>query len=276
MPCTNPVQAYAGRKPNDNGRFPVAFRLCDGWADRPLDLPCGKCPGCLQDRAGEWSVRAYHESLMHERNCFVTLTFTDEFLPSAADGVKYELQCLFKRLRYHEARFRYAAVVERGETSKRLHAHVLFFGVDFMGGAEEISPGKWFSPVINEAWGNGHALVMPMHTDAIFYTMGYQLKNLECPDTRFMMSRRPRIGHGWLEKYWEDCLKGFVTVDGRKVSVPRVYLEGSHAVELESVKDKRRAYIEAMSPEERWLKSSRRRGKEANIIQGAKRHRSSV
>lgn len=47
-----------------------------------LKLPCGKCTECISKRSLEWATRARHEISLHKENCFLTLTYNDESLPS--------------------------------------------------------------------------------------------------------------------------------------------------------------------------------------------------
>ena len=65
-----------------------------------LQLPCGKCHECLSLRATDWANRARHEISLHEENTFLTLTYSDEFLPSHLT-VKDPFQRFMKRLRIH-------------------------------------------------------------------------------------------------------------------------------------------------------------------------------
>ena len=43
-------------------------------------VPCGKCIECKLDYTNSWAIRIMHESLSHEKNCFITLTYNDESL----------------------------------------------------------------------------------------------------------------------------------------------------------------------------------------------------
>lgn len=63
-----------------------------------FQLPCGKCLECRLEYARQWAVRCVHESLLHENNIFLTLTYDDEHI---GDGrLKYEhFQTFMKDLR---------------------------------------------------------------------------------------------------------------------------------------------------------------------------------
>lgn len=58
-----------------------------------IKIPCGKCLGCRLDYAKMWSDRLLLESLYHEHNWFVTLTYDDAHLPDPVliekGGVKF-------------------------------------------------------------------------------------------------------------------------------------------------------------------------------------------
>lgn len=267
MPCFRPLVAWRGVKPNDNGKLPVAFRMREGDPDAPLDLPCGKCVGCIKDRATAWAIRCFHESQGHRDNCFLTLTYDDVHLPSDGKLSVPDAQKFIKRLRRKGVTLRYFLCGEYGSLTRRPHYHALVFGQDFLGGAEEVSRGKYFSPFLTEAWGNGHCLVSPMETSRIFYTVGYTLKNLDDPDCFHLMSRKPYIGQGWLATYHDQLVRlGFVVIDGKKYAVPKSYLERKEfALELDALNDSRRAYMARMPVEERVRRRDVARSREINL-----------
>lgn len=102
-------------------------------------VPCGKCIGCLRNRAQEWCQRMWHESQEHlytGGSGMITLTYTDESVPHGGDGVetlqKSHLQRFFKRLRYRTDKpIKYYAVGEYGRRTGRPHYHIALFGEAF-------------------------------------------------------------------------------------------------------------------------------------------------
>lgn len=50
-----------------------------------LLLPCGQCIGCRLQRSADWATRCIHEAKSHRYNCWLTLTYNDENLPSRYD-----------------------------------------------------------------------------------------------------------------------------------------------------------------------------------------------
>lgn len=241
----------------------------DGYADLPIDLPCQRCIGCQRDKADAWGVRCYHESTLHTRNCFATFTYRDSCLPSGL--VKADLQKLFKRMRKAGLIFRYFGVGELGERTRRPHYHVLFFGQDFRDGSEVVGYNQddpyYYNQWLNGVWGKGHVTLAPAEPGSIFYTAGYMLKNADCPDAFQVMSRRPYIGYGWLDKYHDNIARlGHVVIEGRKHQVPRSYLaRPEFALELDELRERRRAYARDISPEQRVERRTRARDIEANL-----------
>ena len=59
MACFSPLHGWYGRTLTENGKRPVVFSQKDGFADRPVDVPCGYCIGCRLDRARQWTIRNF-------------------------------------------------------------------------------------------------------------------------------------------------------------------------------------------------------------------------
>ena len=94
-----------------------------------------------------WAVRCMHESQLHDKNCFLTLTYNDENLPTIPcidmeTGEILETRqpslnkrdiCLFmKDLRKRfGAGIRFFQCGEYGEKFARPHHHMILFGFDF-------------------------------------------------------------------------------------------------------------------------------------------------
>lgn len=64
----------------------------------PFKLPCGKCIECRLEYARNWAVRCVHEAKVHEDNCFITLTYSDDKLTSPKLDYSH-FQNFMKRLR---------------------------------------------------------------------------------------------------------------------------------------------------------------------------------
>ncbi|AXH74217.1 MAG: replication initiator protein [Microviridae sp.] len=83
-------------------------------------IKCGQCMECRLAYSREWAIRITHEAAMHDRNCFLTLTYDNDHLPAHGQLVKSDLQKFFKRLRHH-FNFKYVACGEYGDRRRRPH-----------------------------------------------------------------------------------------------------------------------------------------------------------
>lgn len=93
---------------------------------RIITVPCGKCLACLSNKRNDWSIRLMQEYKVSQSAYFVTLTYSDRFVPDCG-VVKRHLQLYMKRLRKVSPRLRYYAVGEYGSTTKRPHYHAIIF-----------------------------------------------------------------------------------------------------------------------------------------------------
>ena len=76
-----------------------------------LLVPCGKCLACRIARRQEWSMRVIHELSGYKDAVFLTLTYSDEFLPDHGSLVVADLQKFIKRLRKQYAKRNNTAAV---------------------------------------------------------------------------------------------------------------------------------------------------------------------
>ena len=92
-----------------------------------IAVPCGKCLPCLSNKRVDWSARLMQEYRVSSSAYFVTLTYSDRFLPDCG-VVKRHLQLYMKRLRkLSKNRLRYYAVGEYGSKTLRPHYHAIIF-----------------------------------------------------------------------------------------------------------------------------------------------------
>lgn len=255
MSCVQPIDCWKARRLNASGKRGIVFSLRDGFQDMALQVPCGKCVGCAADKAREWSIRCYHESQLHDLNSFITLTYDDEHLPSDGLISKKHLQDFFKRLR-HDCIFRYFACAEYGDLSRRPHYHAVIFGQDFRGGHIDLGGGLYTSPRLAEVWGKGVVSVGAVTPESIAYVCGYTAKKLGDSDTFTLMSRRPAIGSGWLDKYKDELRRnGQAIMNGHTYAVPKSYLvkEPDYFAQL---KLDRASFFKHIGVDDRWLKRS--------------------
>jgi hypothetical protein len=179
-----------------------------------------------------------HESSLYERNCFVTLTYSDEFCP---DGLVPEHFVLFmKRLRFkYGPGIRFFHCGEYGDKNGRPHHHSLLFNHDF-GDKRELSgvgAGKdklYSSGELSDLWPFGFASIGAVSFASAGYIARYSLKKVigagaadwymgRKPEY-LTMSRRPGIGSEWIRKFHTDLYPSDeLVVNGMVTKPPRFY-----------------------------------------------------
>ncbi|AXH74859.1 MAG: replication initiator protein [Microviridae sp.] len=251
MACYSPITGYMAKTPNATGKRSIVFNRSAGFIDKEVQLPCGNCIGCRIDKSRMWAIRCVHESKMHKKNCFVTLTYKDEELPEDMSLNKKHLQDFFKRLRANYGPFRYYASGEYGDNTKRPHYHVLFFGIDFSEDRKKFSQSKngdttYKSELLSRTWGFGLCDIGSFNYSSAAYVARYIVKKMsgDFADSAYsrydsrtgecfrvapefsLMSRNPGIGSTWYDKYKTDVFPSdFLVHKGKKHPVPRYYAD---------------------------------------------------
>lgn len=239
-----------------------------GTSGIPLQVPCGQCIGCRIDYSRQWAVRMIHESRRHSDNCFITLTYDDEHLPSTRSLVPTDLQKFWKRYRKAIAprKIRYYACGEYGDENLRPHYHAAVFG-HMPSDLKLFSRGRGYpvytSELLADIWGKGHCTVGHLTPETCAYTARYITKKISGPPAEeaylrvleggelvsvlpefSRASRRPGIGHSHFEQYSSDIYPDdFVIHNGRKAKTPRFYdklLDRSDPKLLETIRQRRR------------------------------------
>lgn len=138
----------------------------------------------------------FYESQLQADNCFVTLTYQDEFVPAGGSLDPVHLRNFFKRLRKSVAprKLRYFAVGEYGDESQRPHYHAVIFGLNPLE-----------AELVYRAWQKGFIRVDEFNERTAAYVAAYTVKKMtEHDDARLngrypefaRMSLRPGIGAG--------------------------------------------------------------------------------
>lgn len=251
MPCYTPLKAYRSPKLSESGKLSISFSPVQGYSDVPIELSCGQCIGCRLERSRQWAVRATHEAQLHDENCFLTLTYSDEHLPYPPSISVSEMQRFFKRFRklISPRKIRYIYCGEYGDENGRPHYHAIIFGYDFSASRTWYSRTNrgdflYTSSELSTLWPFGHAIIGDVTFQSAAYVARYSLKKITGdpaadhyqwidPETGeihqltpefFNMSRRPGIGMPWLEKYRTDVYPSDeVILDGRKIRPPTAY-----------------------------------------------------
>ncbi len=248
MPCYTPISARRSLKPKPNGKHRLWFRASQKHWGEPIKLPCGRCIGCRLEHSRQWAVRCMHEASLHEDNCLVNLTYSDEHLPPSRSLCKADLQKFFKRLRKKFGTgVRYFACGEYGDESARPHYHALLFNFKFPDCVfDKLSPTGcrlYRSELLEDRWRLGLSNVGDVTFKSAAYVARYCMKKAHDTVLRdadewwsryfgdpralefIVMSRRPPIANDWYKKfgaevYREDML---VLPGGVEVKPPKYY-----------------------------------------------------
>lgn len=281
MACYTPITAYRGRTVNPSGKVAITFRREESNGQE-LELPCGRCIGCRLRRSAEWALRGVHEASLHDRNCFITLTYNNENLPYRGSLNKTHFQKFMKRLRRYSAeKIRFYHCGEYGPKLARPHYHAALFGFDFQDKYpwKQNDHGDWLyrSPLLEKCWPFGYSSVGELTFESVAYVARYILKKQLGPDaeehyTRHCaltdqfytlepeyttMSRKPGIGRDWLSDFVGDVYPhDFVVHKGRRLKPPRFYDN----------------YYEVMDPDSfEQVKAQRKRNARRNAISDERR-----
>lgn len=268
--CYSPVTAYRSRVLNpETGRFGISFNSKDGHIDLPVKLPCGNCIGCRIARSQMWAVRCMHEAQLHDRNCFITLTYSNDHLPEDYSVHVRTWQLFMKRLRKSLGgkKIRSFACGEYGDQDNRPHYHALLFGHDFndkclLKKTRDGNP-LYTSSLLQKVWPYGHSTIGNLDYKSAAYVARYCMKKINGskaddhywrlnPLIKQMVrvqpefatqSRRPGLGATWLERYKTDAYPSdFVIMDGKKMKPPRFYDQRLTEEELEETKRRRKLF----------------------------------
>ena len=239
MPCYHPLTGYRCKGGRIDGKWSVTFNRANAYTDLPVQLPCGQCIGCRQEKSRQWAMRCVHEIKEHDQNCFITLTFDDEHLDPDQTLVKADFQNFMKRLRKNTSeKIRYYHCGEYGDQLGRPHHHAILFGYDFPDKKYFKNSKKhklYSSDILDKAWQNqGHTLIGEANFETAAYCARYIMKKVtgqlaaehygnKLPEYN-TMSRRPGIGRGYYDKYKSEIYPDdFVVMRGQKMNPPKFY-----------------------------------------------------
>ena len=256
MSCYNPVKGYRSKEVSSTGRRAIVFKPSAGFFDLPMEVPCGKCTGCLLDRSKDWAVRCMHEASQHVDNCFITLTYSDANLPEGGSLRPRDFVLFIKRLRKYlsPATIRFFHCGEYGDDFDRPHHHCIIFGwrpPDLILWSEKRGVRLHRSAIVERLWSFGFVSVGSVTYESSAYISRYILKKVYGPSAAahyqgrhpeyLTMSRRPGIGKKWIDKYSDDVYRSdnIVYGLGRLTKPPRYYdkqyekLDKAHFSEIE-------------------------------------------
>lgn len=261
MTCYAPLQAYQA----ESGEI-VFKELRRHGTCRSIQLPCGQCIGCKLERSRQWAIRSVHEAGLHENNCFITLTYSDEHLPWRNNLDHSYFQKFMKRLRKRfRYRISYFMAGEYGEQDGRPHFHALLFNHDFPDrqywAKSPSGESIYRSSILEQLWPFGFSSVGNVTLQSAAYIARYCTKKIngdaaiehykrhdnlgeyQINPEYGEMSTRPAIGKNWFTKYKEDIYAfDLAEIEGVPLKAPKYYdklLKRTEPERLKEIKEER-------------------------------------
>lgn len=261
---------------------PSAINSCSTY----IEIPCGKCKGCLLDHSKEWANRCLLEMKEYDSNYFLTLTYDEDHMPVNELGYKTirkeDLTNFIKRLRKAtKQNFRYFACQEYGEESKNPHAHIILFGLKLndlhvYGNYVGNNASYWNSDVVSKCWKFGFHLIANADYGTAAYTARYVMKKLNNDYKNFFddyqitpeyicMSRMPGLGKSYFDKHKDmfDYETIHVSSDngGITFTPPRYFekLAEKEGIDISKIKESRllfakeRKYLQLKKTDEDYI-----------------------
>ena len=226
MPCYIPQTVYQSISLRDDGtKFPFSFLIKDGY--EAIQIPCRKCSGCRLERSRQWAIRIMHEASLYSDNCFITLTYSDDFLPSDKGLQLKHWQDFMKRFRkshkglsavptdekiIYPIRFYHCG--EYGELNLRPHYHACIFNFDF----DDKEPVEkrhghilYKSDKLSKLWKFGYASVGSLTFQSAAYVARYVMKKqiggFDHIDTPEAASLREKLSYDPSCPFWKDYIE---------------------------------------------------------------------
>lgn len=218
--------------------------------ERPLTLDgkafgCGQCLPCRLNTRRVWTHRIMLEQACYNDNAFVTLTYSDEKLPSDLSVSPREISLFIKRLRKKiPQKIRYFACGEYGDNTFRPHYHLALFNYPqcYRGVTRHTRSNEPCCPVcttISDAWGLGGVSLGTLERASAAYIAAYTVKKMTKDDDARLegrlpefarMSRRPGIGVGFMDDVASALMEH--NLDEKMLDVPLTLSHGSHQFPL--------------------------------------------
>lgn len=228
---------------NESGKRSFVFDVRKSGTGQQHHIPCGQCLGCRLEYSRQWAIRCEHESKLHRYNSFVTLTYSDEYVPPNGSLVRSHVQNFLKRLRYYSSiqsergRVRYFGCGEYGEQTARPHYHLILFNCSFAD-MKHFSTRNghdvFHSETLNDIWQFGRTEIGSVTFDSAGYVARYCVGKITGDGAQAhyrgrlpefsMMSLKPGVGARFFEKYRSDIYPNdFVVVNGHRTRPPAYY-----------------------------------------------------
>lgn len=224
MPCYHPLTAWRARSGinSTTGKWSITFNRKEGYDDKEIILPCGRCIGCRLELSRQWAIRLMHESYVRDHSVFVTLTYDEEHLPPDGSLNKKDIQHFIKELRRKYGKgISYYQCGEYGDQFARPHHHAILFGVNVTDRSNRrfYRGNEYFeSASLQKLWGMGYVLLSGVTFESCAYTARYCTKKItgKLADQHYggrlpeyaTMSRRNGLGKEYWNRFKSDIIVG--------------------------------------------------------------------
>lgn len=203
--------------------------LADGRGGVSLALgrqvPCGRCYPCRQNLSRSWQFRLQQEEHFSKCSFFVTLTYSDDNLPSDFKLQKRDVQLFLKRFRKLEdfpRQLKYFCVGEYGGKFGRPHYHLLMFFSNY----RDIFA---VDSQLQKSWNVGFTHIGSVSAASINYVCGYVIgRKDEDENFKTFSLCSNGLGSKYLDthcKILDNTERDFTArgVGGSRYSLPRYY-----------------------------------------------------
>lgn len=165
--------------------------------DKPFTFPvrCQSCDYCRLYRSKIWAARCTLEATQWPFNYFITLTYSDDYLPiieaysdrtgaleKRSNLVLKHLQSFFKMLRKNGYYFKYLAAGEYGSKTQRAHYHLVLFlnkPLDLKyRSLVDNSYMSYTSDLLSKIWKYGFHVINDFTPETAAYVAQYTLKKM--------------------------------------------------------------------------------------------------
>jgi len=241
MACFHPMRGWRSKQVNESGKRSLVFKQklsAEGFLE--VVIPCGQCYGCRLERSRQWAVRLMHEASLYDENCYLTLTYDDDHLPSDNSLHVEHYQKFMKRLRkkYAPKSIRFFHCGEYGDDNARPHYHAIIFNHDFTDKIHERNSQSgeklYTSEELSELWTDGFSTIGNVTFESCAYVARYIMKKRLGIDAELhyqglkpeyiTMSRRPGIAKQWFDQWKDDVYPlDSVIINGKECKPPLFY-----------------------------------------------------
>lgn len=210
-----------------------------------IPFGCGQCLPCRINRRRQWMWRQFLESLTHEENAFVTLTYDDQHIPADGSLEPAELRLFIRRFRKaaRPRKFRYFAVGEYGEQTLRPHYHLSLFGVSGFTVLDGRIPPRTVAEELPRLWTKGFVQCAEFNEVTAQYVAGYVVKKLADRSSNALkgktpefarMSTNPGLGVAAMRVIADQLTSNVAVQESieRAGDVPRIIKIGRKSVQL--------------------------------------------